>query len=362
MSKQLFFRLEGRDDDKCVITELKFDNESFEFPEKLQDSNLHVELLNLTSVKSAIKIIKGTDQSRNLKVNISDVIKKTYFDDADNLIFCDYLLQSIETKKDELDSSSKLLNIIADLQLKIQEQDTFKPKEASDKFVLNKYDGKSNVRLFLDEFESQCEQYGVIRDITKIEILKMFLKDSSLDWYDSTLARFGKNNWSSWKTSLVNVFGSHNWAKIRFAYEYKYIHGRFLEYALRKEKLILEVDDDISQKTLVNEIVLGLPINIQNKIKREKILNSEILVKELAKIDEETKPLFKPGVNQKISGMYDKKNEKKVLRKPCQHCLKRTKQERFHPEANCWFKDKVNLIIQNDDDIDSTDSELSILN
>jgi hypothetical protein len=50
--------------------------------------------------------------------------------------------------------------------------------------------------------------------------------------------------------------------EVRYAYNFRYISGSFVEYAIKKERLILEVRRKTSEETRINLIVIGLPIYI----------------------------------------------------------------------------------------------------
>ena len=57
-----------------------------------------------------------------------------------------------------------------------------------------------------------------------------------------------------------------SWTNIRRAYNYKYLGCSLIDYALKKEKLCLEAENNISIKTRINMIVVGLPIEVQDEI------------------------------------------------------------------------------------------------
>ena len=76
-------------------------------------------------------------------------------------------------------SMSDLLKLISELQEKFQEQTKFQVQEAYQKFVLDKFDGKSDASLFIDRFEMECHKFGVNKEEKKIEILKIFVTDKS---------------------------------------------------------------------------------------------------------------------------------------------------------------------------------------
>lgn len=105
-----------------------------------------------------------------------------------------------------------------------------------------------------------------------------------------------------------------------------------LDYAIKKEKLLLEVRKTIDTGTLIDIIASGLPDFIADKIDRENLEATEDLFKEVGKLEH--------LVNRNKT--YERKNnpnaEQKEKLKPCTICEKLGKGARFHPEIACWFK------------------------
>lgn len=52
---------------------------------------------------------------------------------------------------------------------------------------------------------------------------------------------------------------------------FKYIQGSMLEYALKKERLVLEINKSIDTQTLIYLIATGLPNFIMDRIDRESL-------------------------------------------------------------------------------------------
>lgn len=65
---------------------------------------------------------------------------------------------------------------------------------------------------------------------------------------------------------------------IAYAHNFKFHNGSLLGYALKKRRLLLEVDDSMSTNTQINIIVIGLPNFIQKKLNRKSIPNMENLL------------------------------------------------------------------------------------
>ena len=109
---------------------------------------------------------------------------------------------------------------------------------------------------------------------------------------------------------------------------------------------MLDLDNGATEKVRIDLIVISLPVEVQNKLKRNKLSSIEELFKELSSLDannwgDETNSKKDAG---KIRGMTSVKSEAST---PCSICNKRGKQNRFHPESKCWFKKenkKINFL------------------
>lgn len=126
---------------------------------------------------------------------------------------------------------------------------------------------------------------------------------------------------------------NEGWSSIKYALSFKYKDGSLLAYAIRKEKLLLQVRKTIDVGTLIDMIAVGLPDSVTDRIDREKLASSEDLFREVSGLEH---LVNKRQLNEKI-----KKQENK---NPCSICEQLKKGIRYHPEASCWFKNKENEI------------------
>ncbi|KAJ8671777.1 hypothetical protein QAD02_003036 [Eretmocerus hayati] len=184
-----------------------------------------------------------------------------------------------------------LASEIQEILEKMVEDKQRKLNKVGEKFVLDKFSGKSaNARRWIETFEKECERFEVTKDGEKIEILGFFLEKTSSDWY--------KN-------------------------------GTLLDYALKKERLFLKV----RKCTLIDQIALGLPSFVLNRIERGTLKTTEDLSREIGNLEH--------SIHEKNSG---KKNEttdnsdKVEKKKPCRICEKKGEGLRYHPESLCWFE------------------------
>ena len=350
------FRIEVNEDKvTCVTKMINEEGETYLFPVHLQPLNLHTELGKLQIVKAQSNAIKNKiGHFRHVKIS-SQAIHQIYFDDDDNPIFCDEFLEEIDqSTKTNIKSSreEELTVMVLDLQQKLQLKDKMDLHKAKKKFVLDTYDGKTDVNLFLLRFENECLKYGVEEDSFKIEILKVFVSGVALEWYYSALLDF--KSWYEWKTDMKAMFGKSRVAAACYAFDYKYVSGKLNEYVIRKKKLLLEASPNMINETLILLIIAGLPHSIRDKIKADEIDSVTKLSLELSCLEMPKTVLSKKKYDEK-----PQKTNKMVEKKPCSYCLDTKKKALFHSEDKCWFKNNKKINLTEDLQEESSEDESS---
>jgi len=132
----------------------------------------------------------------------------------------------------------------------------------------------------------KSERFDISDDGKKIKILKSFMDKSAADWYSCTLLKLTiEANWEEWKRIFCETFVSKGWSRIRYALSFKYQTGLLLDYAIKKEKLLLEVRKSIDDGTLIDLIATGLPNFVADRIDREKLNKTEDLYNEIGKLE-----------------------------------------------------------------------------
>jgi hypothetical protein len=215
------------------------------------------------------------------------------------------------------------------------------------KFVLDKYSGKNgqNAKFWLEDFEEECIRYNIHKDEEKITCLRLFLTGNSEDWYTTTKYKLGLKDWKVWSNSFLRTYSNRGWSNVRYAYSFKYIEGfgSMIDYALKKERLLLECERTMTEESRISHIVVGLPTHIQNKLDKEIIETTEDLMNEIQKYNSSTiSHEFNPkkGPNKNTTT----KEEARKDHTPCHICTTLGKPNRFHPTKDCWNRNKtVNL-------------------
>lgn len=76
----------------------------------------------------------------------------------------------------------------------------------------------------------------------RVEALRFFLIGSPKDWYETNLKKIGSANWPEWKRPFLIVFVEKGWSTVRRVFNLKYFACSLIDYALAKERLLLEID------------------------------------------------------------------------------------------------------------------------
>lgn len=336
----------------------------FVFPEELQPISCHKKLSELPSIKAAVKAMKVRGAFRNVNVTLTADLVSTYVDDDSNFIFGDCLLGEVSLVPPPSQSSeSSTLSRLA-----IKEESI---KSILNHFIIEKFSSKNkNVAAWCSSFEKESDRFKLSGQ-KKIEVFKSCLDPTLNDWFSIVQSKIGLSaEWSLWKENMVSTFGDLSWKPIRYAYSFKYLSGSYLDYSIKKEKMLLELDRELSDIFILDLIIIGLPTHIQNSLNRNHVTSISLLHNKLKKFEADDKifpnssrhSLFKDTKNNtsnykgSASKNFDDKVKNKnnvnfgqksstfVEKKPCSVCAKRGYPDRLHPETSCWYFEKNNPI------------------
>lgn len=314
---------DGKSNVICITSIETTDGRRFDIPDDLKPASKHTGITNsdvFTKVKNSLK---KRHQTRKIWIPLTQDLRKIYLDEGENVQFGDQYLDEIthETKPSDNDTSTK------------KEKNLGKIAE---RFLLEKFSGKtSNVNQWINEFENECTRFEILKDTEKIETLKHLLEKQCLDWYTSMIIKCTVNaGWAIWKTNLCETYGNKGWSQITYAFTFKFQGGSLLEFAIKKERLLLEINKKIDTQTLINLIVMGLPDYIMYKMDKELITSTANLFNEIGKHEQSVN---KNNYNKFKKNTWDSKVKVDKI-KPCTICEKLNKGNRFHSEEKCWFK------------------------
>ncbi|XP_050530186.1 uncharacterized protein LOC126907531 [Daktulosphaira vitifoliae] len=333
-------------------------------PSEYQNIKCHKILLSKSTIRSAINAIKPINGFRKVGLKIDEDLKKEYFDEEDNLCFKNLPLEEINSMSDITIQSNSfeegmiLMERIKELENKLSLSEEASLHLVEKKFLLEKFEKKQNAAEWIEQFENECKRHK-INNNKKIEALRFFLDGSSKDWYESNLKKIGPVNWDEWKSSFLIIFVDKGWINVRKAFNYKYLGGSLVDYALTKERLCLEAEKNATVMSRINLIVVGLSLEIQDELDRETITTMEKLVTELAKLEGSVRTKKKEVASSTNSSIKtenfkgrteeQKKKISETFKKPCYMCESLGWRNRFHPTTECRNKNlyttkfKVNL-------------------
>ena len=392
---KLYIRLSRDDDGQVHLDALSVDKQLwYRLPAVSSKVELHTELLKKKSVQSAADTVAVR---RHCQTALTGDLKKVYMDEDDNLAFNGAILDEegdeSDPKNDTKPKQHKqedgyLLSRIAELELRnlqlTQEKEQIRLRDIEKALTIDKFNGKQNTIDWIERFERECARNKITSGERLIEALRFFLADSAVDWYQAKYKQLNLSDWKPWKESLLEIYADKGWASVNRAYDFKFIGGLSLDFALRKDKLLLEADPEMTAKSRVGAIVCCLPKEIQKELDREKIKTVDQLCMELRRLDD---PKINKKQSQKSDGNHkNTQNDKQQNenrsggnnvkrsdsnREPCFMCtfIGLTNPPRYHAPSKCENKQKyaaklqsVNCLIEKEHAADGSDEIASIMN
>ncbi|CAK1549410.1 unnamed protein product [Leptosia nina] len=331
---------DGKSNVVHVISIMTTDGRIYILPQELQIASMHTELIKCPAYSKVKNSLKKRHQTRKVWITLSKEMKNVYMDEEGNLQFSDQYLEENQSQFEpkETQTLEKLLEKIL-----INTQGN-KPQNLSytaERFVIDKFSSKhTNANQWIEFFEKECERFEVTSDSKKIEMLRLLMDKSCNDWYNSMFIKYTMDSeWLIWKTKFCETFASKGWNPVAYALKFKYQDGSLLDYALKKESLLLDMRRTIDKGTLIDLIVFGLPEYVMNKIDREELKDTVELFNEIHKYEHMVNK--KSYIVRRKNNYYPKNNNYyNEGKQPCKTCEKSNKGIRYHSEAVCWFKSK----------------------
>lgn len=336
---------DGKSNVICITSIATPDGQIFGIPTEYQNANFHEEITKTSNYAKVKKSLNKRHQTRKVWITLTNDMSRIYLDEDQNLQFDDFYLEEISESnaKSIIDDSNQNVEKLLEkmLEEKINKTETQNLNKISKEFIIEKFSGRNpNASQWIKDFNKECERFKIKEDKNKIEILKFFLEYSSVDWYNCMLMKLNiDSEWKKWEENFCRTFASKGWSPVKYALAFKYQVGSLLDYALKKEKLLLEVRKSIDTGTLIDLIAFGLPNYVADKIDRENIQGTEDLYNEIGRLEHlvgKNKFDNKFDIKYSDTTYYYRKNKET---KPCLICLKEKKGKRYHPEESCWFKE-----------------------
>lgn len=334
------------------------------FAEADQDVKHHSELMESATVKSAVQ---GISKERNPFVTLKTPLLDIYLDEDRNPHFKNKMLDELFDNNMEPNSSSHSIQFKTETEQLLAQQVSMlqrqlemknKRKDLNDlvkKFVLQPFTGKSDAKVFMRSFEDECQKYDVLEEKEKVDALRSFCKEAALTWWDTNRSKLSVSNWSAWKSSFIAIFGPKTWREARIAYGYIWKFGPYRDYALEKERLLLELDSTMSESIRIDNIVIGLPLHVQDDLNRDSIKTVNQLINELTQLNPRPKSKFHSS-SAKSSSSSTWRDEPRKSRteyktresdkSPCMFCELIGYKGNFHPVDQCRNRRKAEDLIK----------------
>ncbi|ESN91473.1 hypothetical protein HELRODRAFT_165511 [Helobdella robusta] len=265
---------DGKSNVYCATSITTRDEKVFAIPEELQSASLHKELIKTAAYNKIKNSLKKRHQTRKIWITMTNELSNVYIDEDGNLQFGDQYLEEIEQKQasgnlgKNTDSLEKLFTKFIESSQGLKKQNL---KYIAEKFIIERFTSKNtNPSQWIDVFEKECLRFDITEDEKKIEILRLFMDKSCADWYSSMIIKLTLNSeWSIWKNKFCESFANQGWNQVTYALLFKYKDGSLVDYAIKKEKLLLDMRTSIDTGTLVDLIAAGLPGFVLEKINRQ---------------------------------------------------------------------------------------------
>lgn len=337
---------DGKTNVWSITTITTEDNKTYGIPQDLQPAALHTELIKHPAFNKVKNSIRKRYQYRKVWITLTHELKSTYIDDG-NLQFCDQYLELLDqdakiTAAAATPENTNTLHRILEKLIERETQVSGKQniKKIADKFILEKFTSKNNnANQWIEFFEKECVRFDITSDENKIEILRFFMDKSCMDWYSSMIIKLSLDSeWSTWKCKFCESFANKGWNPVTYALLFKYKDGSLLDYAMKKEKLLLDMRRSIDAGTLVDLVAAGMPEFVLSKLDRETIKDTIDLFNEISKYEHMTRK-NNNGWTKKTN-VHLKTDNRPNEKKPCSICARLGKGVRYHTELACYFKDK----------------------
>lgn len=327
------------------ITSITTDNgKMYAIPNEFQAAGTHTELIKTPAYGKVKNSLKKRYQKRRVWITMTPELSKIYIDEDNNIQFGDQFLEEIDPTQQQQATAQKtetstLEKILEKLLENSQNNAQQSLKQLTEKFIIEKFSSQNpNANQWIDTFEKECTRLGITTDEKKIEVLRLFLDKSCTDWYSSMVIKLTMNaEWSEWRLKFCETFANKGWSPVTYAINYKHKSGSLLDYAMRKEKALLDMRRTIDKGSLVDLVAAGLPSFVLNRIDRETLNDTVDLFNEISKYEH---MVSGNKTFNKKKDTTQRSNYKVEEKKPCQICEKLNKGTRYHPMENCWFKPK----------------------
>lgn len=305
------------------------------FPRDAQTNVQHSQLFTHPVTKGVLNTLKTRNKYRKVVITLlADGLRNIYLDDEGNVFFSGIYLEGVQA---DISSQSSPAPQNPNLERSIH--------SVTKNMVLEKFNGKNfNAGEWLKLFKLECNRLDIAEGKYS-EVLRLFLEGPPLEWYTLFLNTHTLvHPWESWNNSFVDTFDVKNWSEIAYAYNYKYLNGSFLDFALRKRSLLLNVDPELTTNSQINLIIIALPNFIRSRIAKKELANIDYLMSALGQIEPQERKINTISYERKFPSKQTEVNRNSS----CSYCERKGFGHRSHAESDC--RTKMNDLKKNGND------------
>ncbi|XP_076397156.1 uncharacterized protein LOC143265993 isoform X1 [Megachile rotundata] len=303
--------------------------EIFKFPEGAQTKAEHPNLFENQVTKGVVKSLKLRNKFRNVVITLAEgKLKDSYVDHEGNVVFDGYYLEAIQTDSPIPSNHPAPENPPQE-----------KPIHSISKnIILEKFNGKNfNAESWMKIFVAECKRLE-IKENKYPEVLRLFLEGPASNWFSIFLKTNSLTcEWEHWNKSFMDTFNQKSWSEIAYAYTFRYLNGPFLDFALKKRNMLIDIDPDLTINSQINLIVIALPHFVKSRLERKNLTNIDNLMSLLSQMEPINNRNFNEKKDDKQKYNEDRQTNQRS-RKPCAYCESVGFKNRFHPEEVCRTK------------------------
>lgn len=330
------------------------DDTIYEFPPQYTDLAHHDKLFALPAAITACKRMPNRHSKRHFRVTLPDAVARIYVDEDGNPIFhgdpLDIFADISETASsmDTAASSSRSITaavkeaVLAATSAAVSDAPRRSISSITKDAVMSKFNPKQhNASSWITIFERECVRLKIGEE-RYWEVIRLFLEGAAESWFSSVRHTTPNTSWEFWRASFLKNFSKTSWNTAAAAFNYHYIAGSYTDYVHTKISMLTSYNPNMHVLDLMSHVVLGLPINLQDRINPNEVSKVDDLVSTIIQFE---KPFVRKTSDQKSYASSPSLSSASSAfsslrpRTPCPYC-KSKGFERYHKEADCFTKFK----------------------
>lgn len=227
------------------------------------------------------------------------------------------------------------------------------PKDAMKNMTLNHFSGADEGPDWMRRFESECSRLEITDERDRIVLLKSFMEGSAKAWADACETKLTDDDWKGWADAFRATFTKKSWTTVRTAHSFRYLAGSLTDFAIEKQKKLLNIEKEMTDRSLIDHIVVSLPEYVRDKLDRDQITTTNELFTELAKIEVRKQPNNQQTAKPIATNFKTSKEERsaksssEASAKLCPICKQLGFRADRHPGRKCRYEENVRSLMVN---------------